>query len=162
MHPAQVPDSDPSLFSARRLQLSLCFEGKMAHLVGVQESRFVVTQFSLQLRQRSVSVVASCGSLRILRRLKTFVCSMRTRAGSWSHFRSTVAHLLQQFFMLRTGIMVISVWWQETLDLLKRLCPIGIPVITMIDANAEVGSEVSPFIRDKDAAEKTFSTCHSS
>ena len=26
-------------FSARRLQLSLCFESKMAHLVGVQESR---------------------------------------------------------------------------------------------------------------------------
>ena len=39
MHPAQVPHSDPSLFSARRLQLSLCFESKMAHLVGVQESR---------------------------------------------------------------------------------------------------------------------------
>ena len=39
VHPAQVPDSDPSLFSARRLQLSLCFESKLAHLVGVQESR---------------------------------------------------------------------------------------------------------------------------
>ena len=39
MHLAQVPDSDPDLFSARRLQLSLGFEGKMAHLVGVQESR---------------------------------------------------------------------------------------------------------------------------
>ena len=34
-----LSDSDPSLFSARRLQLSLCFESKMAHLVGVQESR---------------------------------------------------------------------------------------------------------------------------
>ena len=90
MHPAQVPDSDPSLCSPRRHQLSLCFEGKMAHLVGVQGSRtgkrqsglFVVTQVSLQLRERSVSVVASCGSLRILLRWKTFVCSTRTRAGS--------------------------------------------------------------------------------
>ena len=38
-HPVQVLDSDPALLSARRLQLSLCFEGKTAHLVGVQESR---------------------------------------------------------------------------------------------------------------------------
>ena len=61
-----------SLFSARRLQLSLCFESKMAHLVGVQESRCRdtsvrsfrgYTTLSLRLRQRSVSVVVSCGSL---------------------------------------------------------------------------------------------------
>ena len=39
----------------------------------------------------------------------------------------------------------------------SRAFPSGIPVIAMIDANAEVGSEVSPFIGDKDAAQKTFS-----
>ena len=33
----------------------------------------------------------------------------------------------------------------------------GIPVIAMIDANAEVGSEVSPFIGNNDAAQETFS-----
>ena len=48
-------------------------------------------------------------------------------------------------------------WWQETLDVFKRLCPSGIPFIAMIDANAEVGSVVSPFIGDKDAAQETFS-----
>ena len=55
------------------------------------------------------------------------------------------------------GEDAISFWWQETLDLLKRLCPSGVPIIAMIDANAELGSEVSPFIGSKDAAQETFS-----
>ena len=55
------------------------------------------------------------------------------------------------------GEDAISVWWQETLDLLKRLCPSRVPVIAMIVANAEVGSEISPFIGHKDAAQESFS-----
>ena len=46
------------------------------------------------------------------------------------------------------GEDAISAWW-----LLMRLCPSGVPVIAMIDANAEVGSEVTPFIGNKDAAQ---------
>ena len=51
-------------------------------------------------RHCSVSVVVW------VRLHKTFVYSMQTRSGLWSHFRSMVAHLLQQFFLLRTGTMV--------------------------------------------------------
>ena len=87
---------------------------------------------------------------------------MRTRGGSWSRSRFMAAHLSQQFLHApdrHHGEDVISVWWQETLDLLKRLCPSGVLIIAKIDANAELGSEVSPFIGGKDAAQETEICC---
>ena len=89
MHPAQVSDSDPSLFSAHRLQLSLCVEGKTAHLVGVQEWT-ALGQCGCELWVSSN--IATAKALCLLhadpRRLMVTL------------------HLLQQFFILRTGIMV--------------------------------------------------------
>ena len=103
----------------------------------------MVTQFSLLLRHCSVRAVASCGSLRMLRRQRISVCFMRTRRrllvtlplhGCTS--LATVLHAPDRHH----GEDAISAWWQETLDFLKRLCPSGVLVIAMIDANAEVGS----------------------
>ena len=131
VHPAQVPDSDPSLFSARRLPLSLCFEGKMTHLVGVQESRcreMSIRSFRgctiLSSAATAVSVVASCGSLRMLRRKRPLFHADWRRLtvtiplhGSTS--LATVLHAPDRHH----GEDDISVWWQETFGLTQApLC----------------------------------------
>ena len=168
MHPAQAPDSDPSLFSGRRLQLSLCFEGKMAHLVGVQESRCRETSIrsfrGYTILSSAARPLGQCGcELWVSSNVATIkdLCLLHadprklmvTLPLHGSTSLATVVHAPDRHHVEDA----ISVWWQETLDLLKRLCPSGIPVIAMTDANAEVGSEVSPFIGNKDAAQETFS-----
>ena len=167
MHPAQVSDSDPSLFSARRLQLSLCFESKMAHLVGVQESRcreMSIRSFRGYTVLSSAATSLGQGGCELwvssyVAKIKDFCLLhadprrlMVTLPLHGSTSLAAVLHALDRHH----GEDAISVWWQETLDLFKRLCPSGVPIIAMIDANAELGSETSPFVGSKDAAQETF------
>ena len=161
MHPAQLPDSDPSLFSARRLQLSLCFECKNGafgwcsriEMQGnVNQVFFVVTQLSsaaTPLGQCGCELwvssnVATIKDLCLLHADPRILMVTLPLHGSTS--LAIVLHAPDRHY----GEDAISVWWQETLDLLKRLCPSRTPVIAMIDANAEVGSEVSPSNGNRD------------
>ena len=140
MHPAQVSDSDPSPFSARRLQLSLCFESTMAHLVGVQESRCRETSirsFRGYTFLSSAATPLGQGGCELwvssdVAKMKNFCLLhadprrlMVTFPLHGSTSLATVLHAPDKHH----GEDAISAWWQETLDLLKRLCPSGVPTV---------------------------------
>ena len=145
-----------------------CFESKMAHMVGVQESRCrdtsvrffrgytVLTTAATPLGQGSFELWVSSDVAKIKDFCLLHADPRRFMVTLPLHgctSLATVRHAPDRHH----GEDPISVWWQETLDLLKRLCPSEVPVIAMIDANAEVGSEVSSFIGNKDAAPGTSS-----
>ena len=157
---------EPSLFSARSLQLLLCFEGKMAHLVGVQESRCRETSIrsfrGYIILSSAATALGQCGcelwassDIAMVKDLCLLHADPRRLMVTLPLHGSTSLAAVLHAPDRHHGEDAISFWWQETLDLLKRLCPSGVPAIAMIDANAKVGSEVSPFIGDKE----TFSGC---
>ena len=144
------------------------FESKMAHLVSVQESRCRETSIRFF---RGYTVLSSAATPLGQGGCELWVSSDAASLKDFCLLHADPRRLLVTLPLhgctsLATvlhapdrhhGEDAISVCRQETLDLLKRICPSGVPIIAMIDANAELGSEVSPFIGSKDAAQETFS-----
>ena len=128
-------------------------KAKMAHLVGVQESRCRETS----IRSFRGYTVLSCAATPLGQDFCLLHADTRRQKVTLPlHGCTSLATVLHSPDR-HHGEDAISDWWQETLDLLKHLCPSGFRAIALIDANAEVGSEVSPFIGSKDAAQETFS-----